>query len=487
MTAHHHAAESSAEAAAPPPPAGGVLDAILRASPDLFAVVDRDGRVLDVHGPPGWSPHHPWHRVRSAVRGVDRIPDVLPPGPAEAVMASVARVLETGEPDVIEVATDASGQAEWFESRRVWLDADTTLAIVRDVSDRHRAEAALRETLDRYERILDTMREAVLIIGADGTVTFASKAVERVVGLTPDEVVGHRWTDLLDPAVIEAHAPAVPTSDVEQYEFPTARKDGSPVWLHASVTRLVEDGEAHGFLVAFDDVTERRAVEQSRLELLERLETVAESERARLSKDLHDGPIQQLAAAAMRLGALRRDLDGELAERARELEETVLETVGSLRRTMFVLQGPELDRFGLGAALGTLAEQMLGDTGATWSVSDTLSTDPGGAADAAYRVAREALANVRAHASARHVTIALADAPGGFQIVVCDDGVGIEPDAAERPRAGHLGITAMRERAAEAGGTCKVGRGEPSGTVVTAWFPRPGSDDDAAGAAPLVP
>ncbi len=84
---------------------------------------------------------------------------------------------------------------------------------------------------------------------------------------------------------------------------------------------------------------------------------------------------------------------------------------------------------------------------------------------AVYRITQEALTNVARHAQARtcHVSLTLADV---LQLEVSDDGIGLAP---KRPTG--VGLTAMRERAAELGGTCTVESAIPAGTRVLARLP----------------
>ncbi|MFC7719399.1 sensor histidine kinase [Nonomuraea recticatena] len=85
---------------------------------------------------------------------------------------------------------------------------------------------------------------------------------------------------------------------------------------------------------------------------------------------------------------------------------------------------------------------------------------------AVYRIVQEALTNVRRHAGATACLVSLARTDQELRVAVCDDGVGLPP----RPPAG-VGLTSMRERAAETGGTCTARRREGGGTEIVARLP----------------
>jgi len=85
------------------------------------------------------------------------------------------------------------------------------------------------------------------------------------------------------------------------------------------------------------------------------------------------------------------------------------------------------------------------------------------------RIAQEALANVRKHASATAVEVALSKSDGGTLLTVRDDGCGFDASAPEEP--GHLGLALMRERASITGGWCSIESEPGHGTTVRAWVP----------------
>jgi signal transduction histidine kinase len=127
---------------------------------------------------------------------------------------------------------------------------------------------------------------------------------------------------------------------------------------------------------------------------------------------------------------------------------------------------------GLAAALDLyLEDRRHRDDGIEYRLENRLPDEPPESVGAVlYRIAQEALSNARKHARPSLVGVELEAVGGGFVLRVVDDGVGFDPSANGSP-IGHLGLTAMRERAELAGGWWRAASGPGSGTVVECWLP----------------
>ena len=206
----------------------------------------------------------------------------------------------------------------------------------------------------------------------------------------------------------------------------------------------------------------------------ERLVTAREEERRRLRRDLHDGLGPQLASLTMRAEAAH-DLVPDNPNRAQEvlqgLAEQAQEAVADVRRLVYALRPPALDALGLTGALRSQAAQ-LGNSSLRISIDGPkeLPALPAAVEVACYRIALEALNNVVRHAEASNCTVSLAldeEQTGALRLEIVDDGRGIEED-----RGTGVGLTSMRERAEELGGSCTA-EAVPSdgGTRVRAFLP----------------
>ncbi len=245
-------------------------------------------------------------------------------------------------------------------------------------------------------------------------------------------------------------------------------------------------GELIGCIGISLDVTERVSLERENSEsirqvamafekrerALQRLASAEQEERSRLAEGIHDDPLQMLAAAGMALDLLETRIANEsqlqLVRRARQL---IGEGIKRLRTLIFELRPISLEENGIAAALRVLLEQMSEEADFSFEIQDRKSQplDPE-TRYVVYRIAREALANVRKHASAKQVTVSIDDCGEGCKVVVDDDGIGFDPT--EAGLFTHFGLRDMRDRAAIAGGWCNVTSAPGKGTRVEIWVPR---------------
>lgn len=229
-----------------------------------------------------------------------------------------------------------------------------------------------------------------------------------------------------------------------------------------------------------ESLVDLRIADDERRRLLARLVDAQEDERERVANDIHDDPLQKLAAMKMRLQLLRRRIsDRESVTMLDKLAETIGSTITSMRHMIFELRPTVLDEEGVGTALVQYLETVC--DGLAFEVDDRLVREPPDELRVIlYRIAQEALSNVRKHAKASRVQVVLEDLDGGYLVRVEDDGVGFDPPEMLRSAPGHLGLSAMRERAEMVGGRCTVRSLPDSGTSVEFWLPAAAAGASAA-------
>jgi signal transduction histidine kinase len=208
----------------------------------------------------------------------------------------------------------------------------------------------------------------------------------------------------------------------------------------------------------------------------ERLVLAREEERRRLRRDLHDTIGPTLAALNLRTGTLRRLIhtDPDKAEAEMDvLRDQLRSVITDIRRVVYNLRPPALDELGMLTAIREHALQYQQDgLAVTFDLPDRLPPLPAAIELAAYRIVLEALTNVSRHAQATvaHVRLKVGDV---LEIQVTDDGRGLPADT----RVG-VGLSSMRERAGELGGTCSFEPGPGGGTRITAMLPFTRQRDD---------
>jgi signal transduction histidine kinase len=194
-------------------------------------------------------------------------------------------------------------------------------------------------------------------------------------------------------------------------------------------------------------------------------------ERMRLAAEVHDGLAQDLALAMRELALLDSGgLDPDAATASRErLREAVSEAHRIVRARLVELSS-SAPLGGLRTALEDVCDRFArrGLPVTVEAPPEPLCADPAATA-VVMRIANEALTNAEKHAGASHVRVKVAAAEGRVELEIADDGAGFDPAAPAG--AGHLGLSVMRQRAADAGGSLEIRSTPGAGTVVALELP----------------
>ena len=196
-------------------------------------------------------------------------------------------------------------------------------------------------------------------------------------------------------------------------------------------------------------------------------------ERTRMARELHDTLLQSLAAIALQLEGASRDPstpEGLRKRLARSIESARASAADARRAIADLRTDPAADT-PLAHALAALARSFMSETGVTVRVaaSPELALDRMTETEL-YRITQEALTNVRKHARAKTVTIALRRVKDAVRLSIADDGIGVRVARAKGDASGQ-GMQGMAERAALAGGSLAVRARRGGGTAVTATVP----------------
>lgn len=268
--------------------------------------------------------------------------------------------------------------------------------------------------------------------------------------------------------------------------------DGAPRWIgsHSYAPIRNGGGVVAGAVVSIRDNTELRRIaaeleaSQAQLRgLVAALDEVQEQERLRIARELHDELQQSLALIAMEVGAARTEMPagGRGALALERIDRAARATIAATRRIVQDLRPAVLDELGLVAALAWQAREFTDLTGidCEFEMADLAVADEArlttGLAASLYRIAQEALSNVRRHSGASRVALWLGSEPGGrVRLRIRDDGRGIAAAGAGMARpAERFGLLGMRERVRATGGSLDITPSPGGGTTIDVVMPLP--------------
>jgi signal transduction histidine kinase/PAS domain-containing protein len=214
--------------------------------------------------------------------------------------------------------------------------------------------------------------------------------------------------------------------------------------------------------------------------LSRRLLEVQEAERRALTSELHDRVGQNLTGLSINLQNMKALLSDEMAKilatKFDDAQALVEDTARQIRDIMAELYLPELEDYGLAAALETYAERaaLRGDLELITDLPDLAPPRlPSDIRIALFRAAQEAISNVLKHANATQLEISLQGEDGRVRLRVEDDGQGFEPEAASQKEAPSWGLQIMRERIESIGGKVQIESEPGEGTRVIFEIERP--------------
>jgi two-component system, NarL family, sensor kinase len=294
-------------------------------------------------------------------------------------------------------------------------------------------------------------------------------------------------------SLVEVYLPVKATNGTEllfeTYQLETAlQADQARVWNGIFPALIAGLGLLFLLLIPLSWRLARRLQRSSidRAVLLQRAIDSSETERWRIAGDLHDGPVQNLTAvsltlgsAAMRLGNPEREQPShdELLSVMQTASEESRTAIRELRTMIMEIAPPDLDRGGLGAAL-----ERLGAVARDAGLEVVVDVDPSARTlsmrDTAliYRTAQEGIRNVVKHAHAAKLLVRLVPVAGSMDLEVTDDGAGFSPDELNgRQQSGHVGLSLLQERVAEAGAKLSIDSVPGHGTAIRMRVARTGA------------
>jgi PAS domain S-box-containing protein len=363
------------------------------------------------------------------------------------------------------------------------------LAIARDISERKKAEQAIRTSEETRRLIMNSALDAIVCMDTAGIITVWTPQAEKIFGWKGQEVIGKHLSETIIPIQYrEKHK-----QGLQHYlktregpvinrliEITALNKKGEEFPVELSITSIRQEGIEFfcGFL---RDITERKKA-QNELEqsynairhLTDHLQHIREEERIHIAREIHDELGQQLTVMKMDLSWLNKKMlpDDELVkQKLKGLAEMLDGTVKTVRRISSELRPSLLDDMGLIAAMEWQLKEFEERSGIKTSLSAPGMEKqlPDSVKTGLFRIFQESLTNVARHADAKKVKVNLQHTGSKIVLSIEDDGKGYDKKKTAGKRT--LGILGMRERTLMMGGEYEIKSSPGKGTTVLVAIP----------------
>lgn len=367
----------------------------------------------------------------------------------------------------------------------------------------------------QLELILESTGEGIYGIDLRGRCIFINEAGAKMLGYTPDEVLGRSMHYLIhhshaDETLMPVHECRIYKAFKEGHGIRVDnevlwRRDGSSFPAEYASYPIRDGDSVVGAVVTFNDITERKRTERLLQEAHDQLErrvrertaeltaahdnlrqsheslrrlsahlnSVREEERRHIARDIHDDLGAALTALQLDMNWLRQRLAGDetLAGKLDDMLEVGSEAMSAVRRILNDLRPGVLDHLGLWPALETLLQEFQRRSGIACRYVCPPAVERcrlGRDAEIAlYRIVQEVLTNVSRHAGARSVQLVACTEGDALTLRIADDGQGMRVP----PQPTSFGLLGMRERTLALGGRLNIVSSPGEGTTVVLCLP----------------
>lgn len=337
--------------------------------------------------------------------------------------------------------------------------------------------------------IIESAMDGVIVVDAQRHIVLVNQKAERIFGYSADNLMDKSLDILLPHRLGNEQKRRIDRLSSARFNERRARVElkglhanGEQLVMDTSITRVAVHGEMYLALILHTATARRppnelnqRPVGQADLrKWAASSQQATEVEKRRFSKKLYDDIGQRLSVLKLDLDWLENslpDTDGGLPARVAQMQGLLDNVITMTKSMASALRPPLLDDFGLLAAAEWMADSFQKRSG----IACTVETEgkfqklDDAIESAVFRVIQESLSNIERHSHAGTAKIAFAHTDHQLNVMIQDDGIGMEPGNEHKPDC--YGLIAMQERIFVLGGTISIRNAEPHGVIIQASIP----------------
>ncbi len=348
----------------------------------------------------------------------------------------------------------------------------------REIEERKEAEETLKASEERHRLLLEASPDPIVVYDMQGAATYVNPAFRQTFGWSDEELLGKKidyvpdenWAETRD--AIER---MLRGEKVQSFETKRLAKGGRVLDIHLSSSLFSgQDGEPAGNIVILRDVTERRSMEETLERMRSKLLNLQESERSSIARILHDTIGQNISILDFNLTTIEEVLDQRSRESIAELHANMRHVIRDsgekLRDIASGLHPREVHELGLVAGVISFVKGFRRTT--PHEVMTTIQAEGlqigEHLAINVYRIIQEAFTNIIKHAKCQSVDFQMTAAENRLLVKIRDDGVGFNPEEVERREVAKrgMGLFIIQERVRAINGKFTIRSDSGQGTEV---------------------